>query len=292
MNQLPLPRQVEIVSLLTEGNSIRATERLTGVHRDTIMRLSKRVGEHCRRLHNVTMRHLQVDFLELDETWSFIRKKQQHLQDSDPAEFGDAYLWLALDAQTKLIVSYLVGKRTGENARALLADLRARVINRPQITTDAFYVYEEAVAATFGRDVDYVMMNKKAGTYPIQRGQPDLSQVTTNHIERCNLNVRTRLRRHTRRTSGHSKKLEHHQAAVALTIAHYNWCRVHEALCVTPAMEYGLADHVWSIAELIREAEATPPDLEPLPSPPPFPRPGRWPFQLRVIRGGRVGSSS
>ena len=289
MNRLAFPHQVRVLSLLTEGNSIRATERLTGVHRDTIMRLSKRVGEACHRLHHAAMRQLHVGFLELDETWGFVRKKQQHLQDSDPAEFGDAYLWMGLDAQTKLVVSYLVGKRTGENARALLADLRGRVINRPQITTDAFHVYEEAVAATFGGDVDYVMMNKKAGTYPIQRGQPDLTQVTTNHIERCNLNVRTGLRRHTRRTSGHSKKLEYHRAAIALTIAHYNWVRVHEALCVTPAMEYGLTDHVWSVAELIREAEATPPELEPLPSPPPFPRPGRRPFQLRVIRGGRVG---
>ncbi len=283
MNHLPFPRQVEVVSLLTEGNSIRATERLTGVHRDTVMRLSRRIGNACHRLHHAAMRQLHVGFLELDETWGFIRKKQQHLQDSDPAEFGDAYLWMGLDAQTKLIVSYLVGKRTGENARALLADLRARVINRPQITTDAFHVYEEAVEATFGGDVDYVMMNKKAGTYPIQHGQPDLSQVTTNHIERCNLNVRTGLRRHTRRTSGHSKKLEYHRAAVALTIAHYNWVRIHEALCVTPAMEYGLTDHVWGIPELLREAEATPPELEPLPSP----RPGRRPFQLRVIRGGK-----
>ena len=288
MNRLPFPQQVRVISLLTEGNSIRATERLTGVHRDTIMRLSQRVGEACHRLHHAAMRNLHVRFLELDETWGFIRKKQHNLQDHDPAEFGDAYLWMGLDAQTKLIVSYLVGKRTGENARALLADLRGRVINRPQITTDAFHVYEEAVAVTFGSDVDYVMMNKKAGTYPIRRGQPDLTQVTTNHIERCNLNVRTGLRRHTRRTSGHSKKLEHHRAAVALTIAHYNWVRIHEALCVTPAMELGLTDHVWSVAELIREAEATPPDLEPLPSPPPFPRPGRRPFQLRVIHGGRV----
>ena len=244
MNHLPFPRQVEAISLLTEGNSIRATERLTGVHRDTIMRLSTRVGEACHRLHHAAMRNLHVGFLELDETWGFIRKKQQHLQDSDPAEFGDTYLWMGLDAQTKLIVSYLVGKRTGENARALLADLRGRVINRPQITTDAFHVYEEAVAATFGGDVDYVMMNKKAGTYPIRRGQPDLTHVTTNHIERCNLSVRTQTRRHTRRSSGHSKKLENHRAAIALFLAFYNWCRVHEDLQVTPAMEYGLTDHV------------------------------------------------
>lgn len=192
------------------------------------------------------------------------------------------------NAQTKLIVSYLVGKRTGENAQALMADLRGRVINRPQITSDAFKVYEEAVDATFGGSVEYVMMNKKGGTYPVQRGRPDMTQVTTNHVERLNLSVRTQLRRHTRRSSGHSKKLEHHRAAIDLLVCHYNFVRIHEALCVTPAMEYGLTDHVWSVAELIREAEATPDDLAPLPQPPSYPRPGRRPApRLYVLPGGK-----
>ena len=213
---------------------------------------------------------------------------EQIVQEHDPAECGDAYLWLALDAHTKLIVSYLIGKRTGENAKTFLTDVRGRVVNRPQITTDAFAPYADAVAAAFGVDVDYVMMNKKAGGYPIQRGRPDLTQVTTNHVERANLTVRTQLRRHTRRTLSHSKKLAHHQAAISLMIAHYDWCRVHEALCVTPAMEFGLSRHVWSVAELIREAEAAPTDLEPLPAPPPLPRLDRQPFQLRVIRGGKL----
>ena len=289
MNYLPFDRQVQVISLLCEGNSIRATARLTDHDKDTVMKLSRRVGDACHRLHHAAMRNLQVGFVEIDETWSFVRKKQQNLQDQDPAEYGDAYLWLALDAQTKLIISYLVGKRTGESAHALLADLRGRVVNRPQIVTDAFHVYEHAVDAAFGSDVDYVMKNKRAGTYPIRRGNPNFDHVTTNHVERVNLSIRTQLRRHTRRTSGHSKKLDNHRAALSLMIAHYNWVRIHEALRVTPAMEYGLADHVWSVAELIREAEATPTDLEPLPSPPPFPRLGRQPFQLRVIRGGRVG---
>ena len=191
MNRLSFPQQVRVISLLTEGNSIRATERLTGVHRDTIMRLSKRVGEACHRLHHARMRELQVSCLELDETWSFVRKKQQNIQDHDPAECGDAYLWLALDAHTKVIISYLVGKRTGECAKTFVADVRGRIINRPQITTDAFAPYADAISSAFGVDVDYVMMNKKAGGYPIQRGRPDLTQVTTNHVERANLTVRT-----------------------------------------------------------------------------------------------------
>lgn len=288
MNTLPLAQQVRVISLLTEGNSIRATERLTGVHRDTIVRIGKRVGDACQRLHHEQMRALQVSCLELDETWSFVAKKEYNVTDQDPAEFGDAYLWLGLDVHTKLIISYLVGKRTGEYAKAFLADMRGRVVNRPQVTTDAFAPYADAVAAAFGVDVDYVMMNKKAGGYPIQRGRPDLTQVTTNHVERANLTVRTQLRRHTRRTLSHSKKLAHHQAAISLMIAHYDWCRVHETLCVTPAMEFGLARHVWSVAELIREAEVAPTDLEPLPAPPPFPRPDRRPFRLRVVRGGKI----
>ena len=288
MNQLPFAQQVHAITLLTEGMSLRAVHRLTGIHRDTLMRLSNRVGAACARLHHGTMRNLQVNFIEIDETWGFVRKKQHHLQDSDPAEYGDAYLWLALDAQTKLVISYLVGKRTGESARALLTDLRSRVINRPQITTDAFHVYEEAVDATFGGDVDYVMMNKKAGTYSVQRGRPNYDHVTTNHVERINLSVRTQMRRQTRRTSGHSKKLANHQAAIDLMIGHYNWVRVHEALRVTPAMEAALTDHVWSVPDLIREAEAVPTDLEPLPTLPPFPRPGRRRVRFQVIRGGRI----
>ena len=133
------------------------------------------------------------------------------------------------------------------------------------------------------------MMNKKAGGYPIQRGRPDLTQVTTNHVERVNLSIRTQLRRHTCWTSGHSKKLARHQAAIALAVAAYNFVCVHETLSVTPAMEYGLTGHVRSVAELIREAEAAPTDLEPLPAPPPTLRPDRKPFRLRVIRGGKIG---
>ncbi len=288
MNQLSFSQQVRVISLLTEGNSIRATERLTTIHRDTIMRLSKRIGDACHRLHHARMQQLQVSCLELDETWSFVFKKQQHVQEQDPPECGDMYLWLALDAQTKLIISYLVGKRTKACATAFVTDVRGRVINRPQITTDAFAPYADAVAVAFGGDVDYVMMNKKEGGYPVQLGRPDMDRVTTNHVERTNLTVRTQLRRHTRRTLSHSKKLAHHEAAIALMIAHYNWVRVHEALSVTPAMEFGLSRHVWSVAELVREAEAAPTDLEPLPAPPLFPRPGRKPFRLTVVRGGKL----
>ncbi len=285
MNILPFPQQVEVVSLLTEGMSMRATARETGVDRNTIMRLNQRVGDGCHRLHHARMRDLQCARLELDETWGFVGKKQKNVQDHDPPEAGDAYLWLALDVHTKLIISYLVGKRTAESAQAFLADVRRRVINRPQIVTDAFAAYEDAVEAAFGSDVDYVMMNKKAGGYPVQIGQPDLTQVTTNHVERANLTIRTHLRRHTRRTNGHSKKLAPHRDAIALLIAYYNFCRVCEPLRVSPAIEMGLTDHIWSVGELLRATEEAPP-IEPITPPAAvYPQPGRRPFKLIV--GGR-----
>ena len=284
MNRLSLARQIEVVALLTEGNSLRATARLTGVDRNTIMRLNRRVGDGCHRLHHARMRDLQVAQLELDETWSFVGKKQQNLQENDPVEYGDIFLWIGLDVRTKLIVSYLAAKRDGESAQAFVADVRARVINRPQIVTDAFAPYEAAVRMAFGAEVDYLMLNKKAGGYPVQIGHPDLTQ-TTNHVERANLTVRTHLRRHTRRTNGHSKKLAPHRDAIALLVAYYNWCRVCEPLRVSPAIEAGLTDHIWSVGELLREAEAAPP-IEPITPPPAvYPRPGRQRFKLYV--GGR-----
>ena len=288
MNVLPLPQQAKIISLLCESNSIRAVERLTDVHRDTIMRLGKRIGEACHRLHDVRMRGLQVSCLELDETWGFVKKKQKNLQEDDPAEYGDTYLWIALDIHTKLIVSYWVGKRSGEDALVFLTDVRQRVINRPHITSDAFKAYEDAVDQTFGLDVDYIMQNKLAGEYKVRRGNPNTEHVTTNHVERVNLTLRNHLRRHVRKTSGHSKKLDHHRAAIALLIAHYNFCRVHEGLSITPAWEFGLTNHIWSVGELMEEAQAAPLNPTPLPAlPPRYPRRGRVPFKLQVIKGKR-----
>lgn len=288
MNRLPFPYQVRVISLLTEGNSLRATARLTDVHRTTIMRLAETVGAACDRLHHDRMRDLQVACLQLDETWSFVNTKQKNLQDHSPAEHGDSYLWLALDADRKAIISYRIGKRTAEDANLFVADLRGRVLNRPQIVTDAYVPYEQAISEAFGGNVDYVQLNKYRGEYTGMRGNPDLSKATTNHIERANLTIRMHLRRCARRTNAHSKKIGPHRAAIALHIAFYNWCRVHETLRVTPAMELGLTDHIWSIAELMEEAHATPLDVPSLAQPPSYPRPGRQPFKLHVVRGGKI----
>ena len=298
MNQLAFARQVEVISLLTEGSSLRATERLTGVSRNTIMRLSGLVGTACDRLHHARMRDLQVSRLELDETWSYVGVKQKNLKPSSPAEQGDCYLWLALDAARKAIISYRVGKRAATDAKAFVADLRGRVVNRPQITTDGYAPYVDAIEEAFGTAVDYAMLKKQTTgvdgpcfglTKEVHQGQPDLDKVSTSFVERVNLTVRMHLRRCARRTNAFSKKLEPHRAAIALHIAFYNWCRIHETLRVTPAIELGLTDHVWSVGELLRHAMATPHDVPPLPQPQTvFPRPDRQPFKLRVIRGGKV----
>ena len=298
MSQLSFPDQVRVISLLTEGNSLRATARLTGIHRTTIMHLAERIGDACERLHHARMRDLQVPCLQLDETWSFVRVKQKNLQDHHAAEHGDCYLWLALDADRKALVGFHVGKRAAEDAKRFVADLRGRVINRPQITTDGYIAYVDAIEEAFGTEVDYAMLKKKTPgldspvfgiSKEVRQGDPDLDKVSTAYVERANLTVRMHLRRCARRTNAHSKKIGPHRAAIALHIAFYNWAKIHESLRVTPAMELGLTDHVWSIAELMREALATPLDLPPLMQPPPVPRPDRQPFKLRVIRGGKIG---
>lgn len=222
MSRLSFPDQVRVISLLTEGNSLRATARLTGIHRTTIIQLAERVGNACDRLHHARMRDLQVSCLQLDETWSFVNTKQKNLQDHNPVEHGDCYLWLALDADRKAIISYRVGKRAAEDANRFVADPRGRVVNRPQIVTDGYIAYVEAIEEAFGEQVDYVQLNKHQGEYTEIRGNPDLSKATTNHIERQNLTIRMHLRRCARRTNAHSKKFGPHQAAIALHIAFYN----------------------------------------------------------------------
>ena len=161
MNVLPIDKQIQVISALTEGCSIRSTERLTDVNRNTVMSLSLRVGDGCERLHDGMMRDLQVNQIELDEQWDFIQKKQKRVQTGDPAEFGDVWLFVALAATQKAVLSYLVGKRSTENTNALARDLRARIVNRPQITSDGYAPYVGAVEAAFGWDVDYAMLTKE-----------------------------------------------------------------------------------------------------------------------------------
>ncbi len=288
MNILPREKQTAIVAALTEGCSIRTTERLTDTHRDTIMRLGVQVGEGCRRLMDGMLRNLNVNLIELDEQWAFIQKKAKRVRPGDPKEYGDCYLFLALDATSKAVLTFVVGKRSAENTHAIVRDLRARVVNRPQITSDGWPVYPDAIEQAFGADVDFATIvknyavtagNEAAVRYSpgsirstettVVRGNPDPAKISTSYVERFNLTTRMQSRRFTRLSNGFSRKLVNHQAAVALHVGHYNLCRVHETLRCTPAMALGVTDHVWSIGELIEAALRAPvaPPMAPAPKP-------------------------
>jgi IS1 family transposase len=284
VNTLPFEKQVRVIGALVEGCSIRTVERMTEIHRDTIMRLGVRVGEACGRLHDYLFRNLNVSTIELDEQWAFIGKKQKRVRQDDPAELGDAYLFIALAANAKAVLSYVVGKRNAINPLALADDLRSRVLNRPQITADGFQPYPAAIAAAFGRnDVDFAQLEKiyhgiegnsaehryspgriREVKETIVFGNPDPEKISTSYVERFNLTTRMAWRRFTRLTNGFSKKLENHKAAIALHVAYYNLCRVHETLRATPSMALGVTGHVWSIAELVAEALSIPPQPTPI----------------------------
>ena len=313
MNILPFDQQVRVIGALTEGCSIRSVERLTDTHRDTIMRLGVKIVVGCQRLHDATMRNLQVSTIELDEQWAFIAKKQKNVTDDDSREMGDAYLFLALAANQKAILSYVVGKRTAENTEALAMDLRARILNRPQITSDGFAPYISAIDLAFATDVDFAQLVKVYQATPGNEaavryspgsirtilktpvfGSPDPDHISTSYVERANLTTRMAVRRFTRLTNAFSKTLANHKAAVSLYVAHYNFCHVHETIRTTPAMAVGVTDHIWSIAELIERATQAVPPPAPQPSLPRDPEtgllPGRQPFKLRVIRGGKLSN--
>ena len=238
---------------------------------DTIMRLGVRVGEGYARLHDQIVRNIQVANIELDEVWSFVGKKQKRVKTDDGSDVGDQYLFTAMDATGKAILSYKVGKRTAQNTQEFVADLRERVINRLTISSDAFNAYPEAIELAFGADVDYGQIQKvfagEPGPDAARRYSPgkvegvnyrrvsgDPNRICTSYVERSNLTVRMQSRRFTRLTNGFSKKLRNHEAAISLFIAHYNLCRVHETIRMTPAMMLGVTDHIWSIAELIGAA--------------------------------------
>ncbi len=268
MNVLTFDRQIAVISSLVEGCSIRSTERLTGVHRDTIMRLAARVGFGAIKFHDRTVHSLQVPRLELDEAWSFVAKKQRRCTPADGPFVGDQYVFLAMSASSKAIVSFQVGKRNEENTKAFLWDLRERIINAPEISTDAFPAYEGAIEEAFGAECRYGQIIKtyvgEPGIDAARRYSPGYvvavdrravvgapRHISTSLAERQNLSLRMASRRFTRLTNGFSKRADYHLAAVGLFVAHFNFCRVHEAHRVTPAMAQRISDHVWTTGELL-----------------------------------------
>jgi IS1 family transposase len=271
MNQLSFERQTQIINCLIEGNSIRSTERMTDTHRDTIMRLLVQVGNGCAKLLDNRMRGLNCERIQVDEIWCYVAKKQRHMtMFDDPRRAGDMWTFVAIDADTKIVPSHLVGKRTGVSANAFIDDLADRLANRVQISSDALAAYVGAIERGFGRDVDYGQIVKfyeaepvGAGRYSPPKvvgterteviGRPDPAHISTSFIERQNLTMRMSMRRFTRLTNGFSKKVENLRAAVALHFAHYNFVRVHRTLRCTPAMAAGLSSHIWEMGELMAE---------------------------------------
>lgn len=260
-----------ILKMLVEGMSIRSIERITQVHRDTIMRVLIAAGEKAGRMMDERFRDLRPRYLQCDEIWTYVGKKNRQVRKGDAAELGDQWVFVALDAETKLVAHFEIGKRTKETTLTFLGGLKARLSeDRFQITTDGYHFYR-SIQGIFGGQADFAQLVKLFGDYgqfenaegrysppriaevisKIIDGRPDEDHISTSFVERQNLTMRMQLRRFTRLTNAFSKKLSHLKAAVALHFAWYNFCRVHKTLRVTPAMEAGLADHVWGLAELV-----------------------------------------
>ena len=273
MNRLPEARRAEILGMLAEGNSLRATSRLAGVSINTVSKLLVDVGRACDEYQRRTLVNLRSRHIQCDEIWSFVYAKEKNAKSEMKAAgtAGDVWVWTALDADSKLLVAWLVGSRDAGYAQAFIEDLAFRLATRTQLTTDGNRLYLTAVESAFGMDVDYAMLVKLYGapqepdkTYSPAKcigcrktavmGNPDPRHISTSFVERANLTMRMSMRRFTRLTNAFSKKIENHEAAVALYAMHYNFARVHKSLRVTPAMEAGVTDHVWTLAEIARLA--------------------------------------
>jgi IS1 family transposase len=270
---LSIDKQIAIIGSLCEGSSIRSIERLTGVHRDTIMRLGVKVGQGCTALMDEKMRALSCTRLEMDEIWGFIGKKEKHVKPEDDPSKGDVWTFCAIDADTKLVPAFKVGKRDHATANAFVGDVAGRMKNRVQISTDGLKSYVEAIEGAFGADVDFAQIVKTYGfeevggnrrySAPefvssekrIVMGNPDVDLISTSYIERLNATTRLHMRRLTRLTLAFSKKWENFEAAVGLHFAYYNFVKRHNTLRCTPAMAAGVAPSFWSVADLV-EASA------------------------------------
>ena len=269
MNKLSTAKRSAIVRALCEGCSIRSTVRLTGASKNTVVKLLVELGEACSAYQDKTIRGVKSKRVQCDEIWSFVGSKEKNTTEEKKAKgCGDCWTWTGLDADTKLMISFRLGDRTLNTAYDFMHDLAARLSNRVQLTTDGHRPYLAAVEDAFGGDIDYAMLVKIYGADGTSEkryspavclgckieevtGSPDPKHTSTSYVERQNLTMRMSMRRFTRLTNAFSKKLENHAATVALYFMYYNFARVHQTLRVTPAMEAGISDHVWSIEEIV-----------------------------------------
>jgi len=251
MNRLSVAKRAAVVAALVEGCSIRATVRLTGVAKNTVAKLLVDLGAACTKYQDETLRNLPCKRLQCDEIWSFVGAKAKNASDEKKAQgWGDCWTWTAIDADSTLMISFRLGDRGLGTAYDFMQDLSGRLANRVQLTSDGHRVYLEAVEGAFGEDIDYAMLSKiyRSSTEGETRYSP---AKCIGCVERQNLTMRMSMRRFTRLTNGFSKTLENHAAMVALYFMYYNFGRVHQTLRVTPAMEAGLADRIWSIEEIV-----------------------------------------
>jgi IS1 family transposase len=278
MNRLDANRRCQVIRCLVEGNSINSTVRMTGVAKNTVLKLLVEIGSACSAFLNEKMRNLSCRRLQADEAWSFCYCKQRNLTPkiAEKQIAGDVWIWAAIDADTKLIPSWLLGKRDAGCATEFIQDLADRLANRVQLTTDGLKVYLNAVIDAFADDIDYAVLHKIYGAEPANEaryspakcigcdrvrvlGGPDPRYISTSYIERQNLTMRMSMRRFTRLTNAFSKKIENHSAAVALYMMYYNFGRKHQTLGTTPAVKAGIADHIWTVEEIVGLLEASEP---------------------------------
>lgn len=270
MRKLNSKTRAQVISCLIEGCSIRSTVRITGVAKKTVMRLLREVGEVCANYQDEVFRNLKCKRLQLDELWGFLYCKEKNVTSeiaAKNAHAGDVWLWTAVDADSKLVPSFMLGNRDARTAKAFIDDLAPRLSSRVQVTSDGFKPYLEAIEGGFGCDVDYAMLIK---TYESSQketryspavctsceskrviGNPDPKHISTSFVERQNWTVRTFMRRYTRLSNGFSRKIENHFAAIALYYFGYNFIKIHSTLRVTPAMAAGVTDRLWSVEDLV-----------------------------------------
>jgi IS1 family transposase len=274
VNRLNTEKRAHLLHLMCEGTSLRAIERVTGVSINTLTKLLVEAGTTCLQIHDRLVRDVKATKVQCDEVWAFCYAKQRNVRSlkTPPAHAGDVWTWTAIDADTKLVISWLAADRSAQSAMRLMFDLQQRLANRVQLTTDGHRPYLEAVEEAFGADIDYAQLVKIYGEAPEPKGRysppailaaerkriegnPDPDHISTSYVERQNLNMRMGMRRFTRLTNGFSKRLEMHRHMLALYHVYYNFVRIHKTLRISPAMAAGLVDELWTVSDIVEEID-------------------------------------